>query len=116
MKGERAEALMARNSAQVPFPEMGVDIVSPHALNSEGEEEEKEEDCPPGGVWTSAVVVWEDNWLFRQKKRSAALGAFRGGRYAAYYDPINMVIPNPASDYDRVRLGSRWVLSFLFSG
>ncbi|KAM7286003.1 uncharacterized protein ISCGN_032888 [Ixodes scapularis] len=92
---------------RVPFPEMGVDIVSPHALNSEGEEEEKEEDCPPGGVWTSAVVVWEDNWLFRQKKRSAALGAFRGGRYAAYYDPINMVIPNPASDYDRVRLGSR---------
>ncbi|CAN8005517.1 unnamed protein product [Ixodes hexagonus] len=95
---------------RVPFPEMGVDIVTPYALNSEGEEEEEERgkgEEGPGSVWTSAVQDWEDNWLFRQKKRSAALGAFRGGRYAAYYDPINMVIPNPSSDDDRVRIGSR---------
>ncbi|XP_077515870.1 uncharacterized protein LOC144125925 isoform X4 [Amblyomma americanum] len=104
---------------RVPFPEMGVDIVMPYALDSEDEEErddidghgrgaEGSDENAPVRVWTTCVQDWEDNWLFRQRKRSAALGAFRGGRYAAYYDPINMVIPNPADDCSgRVRLGSR---------
>uniref|UniRef100_L7M1C2 Putative myosin viia and rab n=1 Tax=Rhipicephalus pulchellus TaxID=72859 RepID=L7M1C2_RHIPC len=102
---------------RVPFPEMGVDIVTPYALDSDEEELEddidghegsaKGSDDTPARIWTTCVQDWEDNWLFRQRKRSAALGAFRGGRYAAYYDPINMVIPNPSDDCGRVRLGSK---------
>ncbi|XP_075750148.1 uncharacterized protein LOC119186953 isoform X7 [Rhipicephalus microplus] len=104
---------------RVPFPEMGVDIVTPYALDSDEEELEGDDvdgheasakgsgDDTPARIWTTCVQDWEDNWLFRQRKRSAALGAFRGGRYAAYYDPINMVIPNPSDDCGRVRLGSR---------
>ncbi|XP_065297392.1 uncharacterized protein [Dermacentor albipictus] len=103
---------------RVPFPEMGVDIVTPYALDSEEDELEgdgvdghtgsaKGVEDTPARVWTTCVQDWEDNWLFRQRKRSAALGAFRGGRYAAYYDPINMVIPNPSDDCGRVRLGSK---------
>uniref|UniRef100_A0A131YMJ2 Myosin viia and rab n=1 Tax=Rhipicephalus appendiculatus TaxID=34631 RepID=A0A131YMJ2_RHIAP len=104
---------------RVPFPEMGVDIVTPYALDSDEEELEGDDvdghegsakgsgDDTPARIWTTCVQDWEDNWLFRQRKRSAALGAFRGGRYAAYYDPINMVIPNPSDDCGRVRLGSK---------
>ncbi|XP_077555827.1 uncharacterized protein LOC144170124 isoform X3 [Haemaphysalis longicornis] len=102
---------------RVPFPEMGVDIVTPYAVDSEEEEADDVDGHAAGGspqggsavapVWTTCVQDWEDNWLFRQRKRSSTLGAFRGGRYAAYYDPINMVIPNPSDDGGRVRLGSR---------
>ncbi|KAH7961169.1 hypothetical protein HPB52_004348 [Rhipicephalus sanguineus] len=112
------EECTSSSRMQVPFPEMGVDIVTPYALDSDEEELEgddvdghegsvKGSDDTPARIWTTCVQDWEDNWLFRQRKRNAALGAFRGGRYAAYYDPINMVIPNPSDDCGRVRLGSK---------
>ncbi|XP_064475242.1 uncharacterized protein LOC135389152 isoform X3 [Ornithodoros turicata] len=92
---------------RVPFPEMGVDLVDPGVfLGDEGEEEEEEP-----GILVASITDWEENWLFRKKQRSNALAAFRGGRYARYFDPINMLIPNPTKE-EGVLLGSREVDEF----
>ncbi|EEC16714.1 titin, putative [Ixodes scapularis] len=109
---ESDEFLWARVAKQDPFKYIIEEKIEEEITEAYTESEDERnrnalsdaEECSGSGV---DVPFTLDPSREHRKKRSAALGAFRGGRYAAYYDPINMVIPNPASDYDRVRLGSR---------
>ena len=91
-------------STKVPFPEAGIDLIDVYSEEFEANEELKKETA---FKWTDPHN-WEENWLFKKRKRSDSKSDIMLGYMALVLSelPVQMLIPNPI-DKIRALVGDR---------
>jgi hypothetical protein len=80
---------------KVPFPEAGVDIVDVNVDFSGLNDEDLSEDS---GIKMTDLQTWEENWLFKKKKKANNKSDILYGYMALVMTgrPVSMLIPNPS--------------------